>query len=288
MSGSFLSTGILTNKGANLLEIERISNLKIKDITIQIIPLWSNNGAKKLRIFGRILQFFLHPMITPTLCHVAIQLNMESNKDFIIIEYGQYLSDKSEIISKSSFGSSDSSNDPRIHDDDALYWYINKDGARITRINDKYFFGENISEIPKEEKDLTILKVIASYHHNVSYEEVERRLGNYIDEYYRLNCDITEKMTLKELLEHLKEEQWEAGNYCVLSNNCQDFASKVLKILKAVRNDERTKIRTIEKMILPNKLISTLWDNEDLSLTNTLGRIPIFGLIYDLIILNKK
>ena len=59
-------------------------------------------------------------------------------------------------------------------------------------------------------------------------------------------------------------------------------------ILKAVRNDERTKIRTIEKMILPNKLISTLWDNEDLSLTNTLGRIPIFGLIYDLIILNKK
>ena len=288
MSGSVLSTGILTNKGANLLEIERISNLRIQDITIQIIPLWSNNAVKKMRAFGRFLQFFLHPMITPTFCHVAIQLNMEGNKDFIIIEYGQYLSDKSEIISPSSFGSSDSSNNPRIHNDDALYWYINKDGARITRINDKYFFRENIAEFPKEERDLTILKVIASYHHNVSYEEIERRLGNYIDEYYRLNCDINEKMTLKELLEHLKEEQWEAKNYCVLSNNCQDFASKVLKILRAVRNDERTKIRTIEKMILPNKLISTLWDNEDLSLANTLGRIPIFGLIYDLIILNKK
>jgi len=46
MSGSVLSTGILTNKGANLLEIERISNLQIKDITIQIIPLWSNEGVK--------------------------------------------------------------------------------------------------------------------------------------------------------------------------------------------------------------------------------------------------
>ena len=125
-------------------------------------------------------------------------------------------------------------------------------------------------------------------HHNVSYEEIERSLDNYIDEYYRMNCDINEKMTLKELFEHLKGENWEAKNYCALSNNCQYFESKVLKILKAVGKDERTKIRTIEKMILPNKLISTLWDNEDLSLTNTLGRIPIFGLIYDLIILNKK
>jgi len=228
------------------------------------------------RAFRRFIQFFLHPMITPTFCHEAIQLNMENNKDFIIIEYGQYLSDKSEIISKSSFGSSDSSNNPRIKNDDALYWYINKDGARITRINEKYFVGEDISKIPKKEINFTILKVIASYHHNVSYEKIERSLDNYIDEYYRLNCDINEKMTLKELFEHLKGENWEAKNYCALSNNCQDFESKVLKILKAVGKDERTKIRTIEKMILPNKLISTLWDNEDLSLTNTLGRIPIF------------
>ena len=38
-------------------------------------------------------------------------------------------------------------------------------------------------------------------------------------------------------------------------------------------------------MILPNKIISALWDNEDWSVTNTIGRIPIIGLLYDLVIL---
>ena len=39
------------------------------------------------------------------------------------------------------------------------------------------------------------------------------------------------------------------------------------------------------KKILPNKLISSLWDNKDWSLSNTIGRIPLIGLLYDLIIL---
>ena len=58
MSGSVLSTGILTNKGANLLEIERISNLRIQDITIQIIPLWSNNAVKKNESIWKISSIF--------------------------------------------------------------------------------------------------------------------------------------------------------------------------------------------------------------------------------------
>ena len=58
MSGSVLSTGILTNKGANLLEIERISNLQIKDITIQIIPLWSNEGVKISKSIWKIYTIF--------------------------------------------------------------------------------------------------------------------------------------------------------------------------------------------------------------------------------------
>ena len=58
MSGSVLSTGILTNKGANLLEIERISNLQIKDITIQIIPLWSNEGVKISKSIWKIYTVF--------------------------------------------------------------------------------------------------------------------------------------------------------------------------------------------------------------------------------------
>ena len=39
MSGSIISTGILKNKGANLLNLDQILDLKIKYITIQIIPL---------------------------------------------------------------------------------------------------------------------------------------------------------------------------------------------------------------------------------------------------------
>ena len=86
-------------------------------------------------------------------------------------------------------------------------------------------------------------------------------------------------------MQSFKKEKWKAKNYCVLSNNCQEFAAEIIRILKAVRIDERTKVRTIEKMILPNKLINALSNNEDWSVTDTIGRIPIIGLLYDLVIL---
>ena len=35
-------------------------------------------------------------------------------------------------------------------------------------------------------------------------------------------------------------------------------------------------------MILPNCIISALWDNEDLSFINTMGRIPIIGMGFDI------
>ena len=31
---------------------------------------------------------------------------------------------------------------------------------------------------------------------------------------------------------------------------------------------------------MPNCIISALWDNEKLSVTNTIGRIPIIGVFY--------
>ena len=92
-------------------------------------------------------------------------------------------------------------------------------------------------------------------------------------------------MSLRELLDHFKNIKWKAESYCLLSNNCQSFAAEIIKVLKATRKEERTKIRLVEKMILPNCLKSILWDNEDLSLTNTIEGIPIIGLIYDLLIL---
>lgn len=288
MSGSIISTGILTNDGANLLDIERIMDERIKDITIQIIPLSSNKNVKFMRAVGRLFQFILHPMLTPTFCHVAIQLNMENNKDIIILEYGQYLSEESEIKTTTIFGSGSKSSDyPRIKTDGAFYWYINKDGARITKINNKHFFGQDdLSKFTREEIDVVALKVAASFHHEVPYQEMNQHIQDYMYDYYSIDCSLKEKMTLRELSNHLKDERWKAKNYCVLSNNCQEFAAEIIRILKAVRINEKTKIRTIEKMILPNKLISSLWDNEDWSLPNTIGRIPLIGLLYDFLILN--
>ena len=212
---------------------------------------------------------------------------MENHEDIIILEYGQYLSEENEIKTTNIFGSgSQSSDNPRIKTDFADYWYINKDGARLTKINNKYFFGQNdLSKFTREEINFVALKVAVSNHHEISYQEMNEQLPHYMEEYFSIVCNIKEKMTLKELCNHLKNEKWKAKNYCVLLNNCQEFAAEIIRILKAVRIDERTKVITVEKMILPNKLIKALWDNEDWSVTNTIGRIPIINFLYDLVIL---
>ena len=49
MSGSIILTGNLTNKEENQLGVEQIMDQKIKDITIQIIPLSSDNNVKFMR-----------------------------------------------------------------------------------------------------------------------------------------------------------------------------------------------------------------------------------------------
>ena len=73
-------------------------NLKIRDLSLQIIPLKSNIHINRFRMVGQVFQMFIHPRIlSPTLSHIAIQLNMENDKDIIIMEYGQYLTEQSEI-----------------------------------------------------------------------------------------------------------------------------------------------------------------------------------------------
>lgn len=98
MSGSFISTGNLTNDGNIGLEkeeIERLYKLKIQSLDIHSIPLSTKKSVTRLRTVGRYLSIFIHPKLSPTLCHIAIQLNMEKD-EIIIIEYGQYLTKKSE------------------------------------------------------------------------------------------------------------------------------------------------------------------------------------------------
>jgi len=45
---------------------------------------------------------------------------------------------------------------------------------------------------------------------------------------------------------------------------------------------DKDKVRMREKEILPNYIIKNLWENEKLSKINTIGRIPVIGLFYDL------
>ena len=75
----------------------------------------------------------------------------------------------------------------------------------------------------------------------------------------------------------------ESKNYNFVTHNCQDFGAEVIKFLKATRKYDKDKIRTNEKMVLPNCIISVLQDNEKLSIINTLGRILIIDMGFDII-----
>ena len=143
MSGSFTSTGKKTNEGINNLELGNLLYTRIKSLVIHAVPLSNSFFASYVRTSGKIYTPLLHPSLTFTLSHIAIQLNMENN-DILIIEYGQYITVDSEV--KAGFLSSSGSNssqNPRQDKNNNSYYYINKDGARITKINkEKYFKNE--------------------------------------------------------------------------------------------------------------------------------------------------
>jgi len=291
MSGSLISTGLLTNKGEKLLKIEKLLDMKIEDLSIQIIPLWLNTGITFFRNIGKALQQYIHPAIfSPTLSHIAIQLNLE-NKYIVILEYGQYYSIESEEIINTGFFSSSSDGskskkNPRTKSNNLLYWYINKDGARLTIIDsiDGFEFCNDLNNFSKEEISNIGLSIIAANYYGMSIEEFdEKKLKlSSISDFNTLNCDIKNKITLRELCNKFKNKNWEANKYNVIDHNCQDFAAEVIKILKAIRINDRDKVRWREKRMLPNCIISALWDNEELSVINTIGRIPIFGYIFDI------
>ena len=284
MSGCFISTGKETNKGEHLLKIDNSLNTKIQSLVIHCVPLSNDLMTRIARARGKHLQLFIHPALSFTLCHIAIQLNME-NEDILIIEYGQYLTQESEI-KKGLFcsGSSGSSAEPRTDSNGNLYYYINKDGARLTKIDQKKYFSNS------QKTNELISDIIAAENLHMSYEELIQKGIKKKFEFYNIECDVKNKITLKELINNFQNENWEAKKYNLLTHNCQTFGAEVITILNAVRINERDKIRTKEKMILPNCMIKALWDNEDLSAVNTLGRVPVFGLAFDLVsgIFTKK
>jgi len=287
MSGSSISSWIFTENEENYPEIERIMNLRIKDLSIQIIPLKKENYINLIRQIGQVFQLMIHPKIlSPTLSHIAIQLNMENDEDIIIMEYGQYLTENSEIEKPNFFSSCDSCSNSykeakRQKDINNIFWYINGDGLRITKINNAYFDNNNNNNINKSQ---IVSQVIAANHYGIGIDEyniINSKL--YFNHLFDcIDCNVENKITLKELCNNFKGDKWKAKKYNVIYNNCQDFAAKIIKLLKATRKNDNDKIRTIEKLCLPNCIISALWDNEQLSFTNTVGRIPLVGPFYDL------
>ena len=286
MSGNIIGTGMLTNKGEIKLDITKYLNLKIKDIVIHVIPLSTSNTVKAVRTVGMKFSIFLHSSLKPSLAHIAIQLNLDNSNDILIIEYGQYYSKNSELNKSNIFSSS--SNNPRESTNDFIYYYINKDGARLTLFSSEYLSKFHYENIPQ-----LITRLIAAHHYNISIDEYSsklRDLGEHpfklisetSNSFYRVECNIKNNICLGELINCFKNEKWEAKKYNVLTHNCQKFGSEVIKILKAIRKYEEDKIRMKEKIMLPGCIISALWDNEELSKVNTLGRIPIFGFFHDL------
>ena len=202
------------------------------------------------------------------------------NNDILIIEYGQYITEYIRI--KPGFFSSSgskSSKTPREDQNNNSYFYINKDGARITKIDKQRYFKDE----SYEKKCEIVSKIIASQQYNIKYEGFNFGISKkgIVNPFHTIECDVRNKITLNELIDNFKGEEWEEKKYNLLSHNCQNFGAEVLKVLKTVRKNDYDKIRLREKEILPNCMIKVLWDNEDLSAINTVGRIPVVGLAFD-------
>ena len=289
MSGSCISSGKLTNNGEKLLEISDILESKIISLDIYNVPLSKGILMDSLRGVGQILQPFVHPALSPTLCHIAIKLNLENVNDIIILEYGQYITEETDNKSKGKIKSGSGSlfNEPRKEINNFKYYYINTDGVRITRINN--------SETLDSQYIADVIGIGLRYFNPVSFLAAAFPIVILFQPFISganlakiISCNVKNQITLKNLINRIKSEKWLAKNYNLLNNNCQDFAAEIILILQAVRINEKNKIRLIEKSSLPNCLIKALTKNEGSNLHNIIGRIPVVGLFHDLIYYNIK
>ena len=135
--------------------------------------------------------------------------------------------------------------------------------------------------------------MIKCQNYHFSYSEVGKyenynNFYSFANDFEKVDCEVLNKITVKELSDHFKEEKWEAGKYNVLTHKYQIFGAEIIKILKAIRIDKQDKVRMIEKTKLPGCIINSLGHNEELSWTNTLERILVFGLFHDMFTLVKN
>ena len=222
MSGFLTSTGMLTNEGKNFLDIQNDLDKKIDSIVIHNIPLSQSNSMTALRTIGKLFTPLIHSALTPTFSHIAIELIIKESDFLYIIEYGQYYSKDSKI--KNSVFSSSSSNEPRKNTNNHDYYYINEDGARLTRISK-----EEIRNILKNDPNFLLLNIFADKEvllpeknklqiyrsmNNIITKEIAKGFYGEIkdknifeelsNDFKRVECNVKNKITLKELCNILK------------------------------------------------------------------------------------
>ena len=280
MSGFLKSTGVIFNPREEPFDISSILNLKIKSLDIYSIPLSSGLLMDIARGFGKILQALFHPAISPTFCHIAIKLNLENYDDIILIEYGQYLTEESKKF-YDNLNSIFNSGDSRVAYNKVKYYYINEDGVRITKIERHKDNTINYNNIV-----YAIYSGTAVSYFGAAFSSILNRnfISNLLNEVNIIKCNVKNQITLEELKNEFLGDKWQAKEYNLTSHNCQDFGAEVVKFLKAERINEKDKIRMKEKYALPNCIINALTENEKISTINRIGRIPIFGLVFDLFI----
>ena len=282
MSGSCYSSGIQFNKGEIGLKKEDFYNLKIESAILYKMNLIQNKAVNLLRgeITGVNALYF--PFVNiPNASHYALQLNTDG-KRVIIIEFGQYLNKNSEKKSTGILGSF-SNGDCRESENKNIYYYLLNDGARFYEIKQNEIENKN-----------SIFDIIEANYYGISIEELKKKYYNKkllekinsAVNFYCFLLFVGNRITLGELVNHfIKEKNWNAKDYNVLTHNCQDFVAKCITILKLSRIIDIYKVRKFEIENLSPCILKAFYDVEGWSAGNTfkriIQRIPLVPLVSD-------
>lgn len=253
-------------------KVVSIMNLLIKNCSIKIIPYYNNSFINGVRFLGRGLQSLIHPaLFSKTLSHFAIQLNGENN-EIVILEY--YKNFANSELSRNLESFSHGSFNVKISKEN-IFWPIKNDGIKITKIDAKDFNHKN--ELEKSQK---ISDIIASNYYGLSMDDYKQI--DISEQFNTIDCEIDKGMFLREIYSYFNKKEFLNNIYD--DDNGQGLVAEIIKLLKATRKNEKDKVRMREKSILPNCIITAFWDNEELTFNKVMGRVPILGFLYDLVL----
>ena len=129
-----------------------------------------------------------------------------------------------------------------------------------------------------------------NYNNGLRFIKLESReyIYKYIHNALHMNsvlCNVLVNRTLGNVLDKFKNG-WASKDYIIGVHDCQKFVVELIYELKAVRIPGLDRLRTTEKFQLTNDMMNAFAENER-DLNNTIGRIPIIGLAYDISIYCK-